>query len=60
MGLGVLAGASMPIHDTTSKPGTVSATVGTSGSEGRRCAFEIAMARTWPRSMKGSAPATAV
>ena len=33
MGFGVPAGAKMPIQLLTSKPGNVSATVGTSGSE---------------------------
>src|SRR6218665_3021413 len=60
MGFGVLAGARRPIHELASKPGTVSPTVGTLGSDGSRCALEIAMARTCPLSMKGSAPATAV
>lgn len=55
-GFGVPAGAARPNHDCTSKPGKPdSATVGTSGSSGERCALVMAMARNRPACTCGRA-----
>ncbi len=48
MSAGVPLGAAMPNHELASKPGTVSATVGTPGSASERLSVVTASARNWP------------
>ena len=48
MSVGVPFGAAMPNHELASKPGTVSATVGTPGSASERLSVVTASARNWP------------
>ena len=54
-GLGVLAGANMANQVMASKPGNVSATVGTSGAAAERLDVVCAIARILPSLAKGKA-----
>src|SRR5216684_1372757 len=48
IGRGVPAGANAACQPVMVKPGTVSASVGTSGNSGERCSVDIASSRTLP------------